>query len=52
MDRTINELTASRLHELGALITRYSSGDGMQATAVNGLHTIRLSEPNLELPHV
>ena len=52
MSKSINELTASRLRELGALTVKYSKGDGMHASAVSGLHCIQLSAPNLELPHV
>ena len=52
MNNQINELTAVRLRELGALTVKYSKGEGMHASAVSGLHCIQLSAPNLELPHV
>jgi AraC-like DNA-binding protein len=52
MNKRINELTTDRLRELGALAVKCSNGDGMHASAVGGLHCIKLSAPNLELPHV
>ena len=52
MKREINEIASSALEELGALIAKYSDGDGMHKAAVPGLHCIRLSQPHLQLPHV
>jgi AraC-like DNA-binding protein len=52
MSKTNNELSAASMHELGGLIAKYSSGDGMHASAVKGLHCIQLSQPHAELPHV
>ena len=48
----IKDLDSAPLAELGALIARYSNGDGMHASAIGGLHCIRLSEPHLQLPSV
>jgi hypothetical protein len=52
MSKINNDLSAAQMRELGSLIAKYSSGDGMHASAVKGLHCIQLSEPHLELPHV
>lgn len=52
MAKEINTIESERLHELGALIDKYSTGDGIHATAVKGIYCIRLSEPNLKLPSV
>lgn len=52
MNKPITESTASQLRELAALTVKYSSGDGMHSSAVQGLQCIQLSAPNLELPHV
>ena len=52
MDKPISELTQERLSELGGLVAKYSNGDGMHPAAIGGLHCIRLSMPNMELPHV
>jgi AraC-like DNA-binding protein len=38
--------------ELGSLIAKYSNGDGMHATAIGGLHCIRLSAKQMQLPSV
>ncbi len=38
--------------ELAVLIDRYSSGEGVHATAIKGLFCIRLSAPNMKLPSV
>jgi AraC-like DNA-binding protein len=52
MTREITLLEASRLAELATLTEKYSSGDGVHATAIRGLHCIKLSAPNLKLPAV
>jgi AraC-like DNA-binding protein len=52
MTLEINTIEAERLGELAALVAKYSTGDGIQATAVQGMSCIRLSEPNLKLPSV
>src|SRR6187397_11520 len=52
MSKINNELSATSMRELGGLIAKYSSGDGMHPSAVKGLHCIKLSEPHMELPHV
>lgn len=40
------------MKELAALTTKYSNGDGMHRTAIDGLIAIRLSEPHMQLPSV
>jgi AraC-like DNA-binding protein len=40
------------MNELGALIGKFSPGDGMHPTAIGGLICIRLSEPHMQLPSV
>ena len=52
MDRPINELFDTRLRELGALVGKFSSGEGIHPTAIPGLHCIRLSAPHYRLPSV
>lgn len=52
MSNRINELMASCQRDLGALVGRHSSGDGMHRTAVEGLHCIRLSSVQMQLPTV
>ncbi len=52
MKPEINAIEDPRRRELAALIDNYSSGDGVHATAVNGLFCIRLSAPNMKLPSV
>ena len=52
MSKINNGLDAASMRELGGLIAKYSSGDGMHASAVKGLHCIQLSAPHAELPHV
>jgi AraC-like DNA-binding protein len=52
MKSEIKELMAAGQRELGALISKFSRGDGMHRTAVEGLHCIRLSRPHLQLPTV
>ena len=52
MDRSINKLYESRQREIGDLVHRYSDGEGMHATAIPGLHCIRLSHPHRQLPAV
>jgi AraC-like DNA-binding protein len=47
-----NDIRPAALAELGALIARYSNGDGMHAAAIGGLHCIKLSEPHVQLPSV
>ena len=41
-----------RRRELASLTEKYSSGEGVHATAVSGLFCIRLSAPNMTLPAV
>jgi AraC-like DNA-binding protein len=48
----INALEDIRRRELAELVQKYSSGDGVHATAVNGLSCIRLSAPDMKLPSV
>ncbi len=52
MKRPINDLAEDSRQELGALIAKYSSGDGMHSCAIPGLYCIRLSEPHMQLPTV
>ncbi len=52
MKHEINAIEDDRRRELAALVDKYSSGEGIHATAVDGLFCIRLSEPNLRLPSV
>ncbi len=52
MLKPIKDLRESGRGELGELITRFSSGDGVTQTAIQGLHCIRLSAPHLKLPGV
>lgn len=39
-----------RLRELAALVTEYSDGDGVHATAVHGLQCFRMSAPSAKMP--
>ena len=52
MDRPINDLFEARQRELGSLVSRFSSGEGIHPTAIPGLQCIRLSAPHLQLPSV
>jgi AraC-like DNA-binding protein len=52
MRHEINAIEDGQRRELAVLIDKYSSGDGVNATAVNGLFCIRLSAPNMKLPSV
>lgn len=52
MDNAINTLFEERQRELGALISRFSNGDGIHACAVPALRCIRLSAPHQQLPTV
>lgn len=50
-----NEITAveqQRLADLAQLTAKYSSGEGIHATAIGALRAIRLSAPNMRLPAV
>ncbi len=38
--------------ELGALVSKFSSGEGMHRTAIGGLYCIKLSERQMQLPSV
>jgi AraC-like DNA-binding protein len=52
MDSPINALFDERRREIAALVREYSSGDGIHATAIPGLHCIALSAPHMQLPNV
>jgi AraC-like DNA-binding protein len=52
MKNQINGLLDPGQRELAGLVARYSNGDGMHASAIDGLHCIQLSEPHLQLPTV
>lgn len=39
-------------NELGELVSRHSAGEGMHPTAIEGLHCIKLSAPQMQLPSV
>jgi AraC-like DNA-binding protein len=41
----------ARLQELAELIDRHAPGDGIHATAIQGVCTIRMSSPSAELAH-
>lgn len=42
----------NRRRELAALVARHAAGEGIHATAIAGLHCIRLSAPHRQLPAV
>jgi AraC-like DNA-binding protein len=52
MKNGINELTAEGQRELAALVDKYSNGDGIHASAIGGVHCIKLSMPHTQLPSV
>lgn len=52
MANEINHLMTPDLHALGGLIDRHSSDDGMHRTPIEGLHCIRLSAQQMQLPSV
>jgi AraC-like DNA-binding protein len=52
MKSQINEIARGRLSELGAIIAKFSNGDGIHPAAIGGLHCIQLSEPHMQLPSV
>jgi AraC-like DNA-binding protein len=52
MKRQINDLARQQLRELARLTVKYSKGDGIHPTLIQGLQCIRLSERHQELPHV
>jgi AraC-like DNA-binding protein len=47
-----NDLEESSRRELAALVSKYSSGDGIHVTAIEGMACIRLSERQMQLPSV
>lgn len=52
MDMPINHLFEARQREIGELVLRFSKAEGMHASAIAGLHCIRLSAPHAPLPTV
>lgn len=52
MDMPINHLFEARQREIGELVLRFSKDEGMHASAIGGLHCIRLSAPHAPLPTV
>lgn len=52
MKREINLIEEEHRRELAALVCKYSSGEGISATAIKGLFCIRLSAPHMRLPSV
>jgi AraC-like DNA-binding protein len=52
MNHALNLLEDEQRRELAVLVEKYSSGEGVHATAVKGLFCIRLSAPNMKLPSV
>lgn len=52
MEKQINDLQRNQFAALGAVVARYSNGDGMHPAAIEGVHCIRLSQPHLQLPTV
>jgi AraC-like DNA-binding protein len=52
MGKPINKLWKGEQEELGALVSRFSNGGGINRTAIEGLNCIRLSERQMQLPSV
>jgi AraC-like DNA-binding protein len=52
MNREINGLTAEGREELCALVHKFSDGEGIHRTAIDGVQCIKLSEPHMQLPSV
>ncbi len=52
MKHEINVIEDHRRRALALLIDKYSNGDGIHATAIDGVFCIRLSAPNMTLPSV
>ena len=52
MKHEINVIEDDRRRALALLIDKYSNGDGIHATAIDGVFCIRLSAPNMTLPSV
>jgi AraC-like DNA-binding protein len=55
MNSQINHIAPGKfqgLAELGAIVAKNSSADGIHAAAIGGVHCIRLSQPHLQLPTV
>lgn len=52
MSTEINTIEVERRRELASLTEKYSKGEGVHTTAVDGLFCIRLSAPNMTLPSV
>jgi AraC-like DNA-binding protein len=52
MKNEINGLAATGQHGLAALVDKYSNGDGIHASAIGGVHCIKLSMPHTQLPSV
>lgn len=52
MKPEIKMIEDDRRRKLAMLVDKYSSGEGVHATAVKGLFCIRLSAPNMKLPSV
>lgn len=52
MDKQFREMLSEQQRELAELVFRFSSGEGMHATAIPGLQAIRLSAPHRQLPAV
>jgi AraC-like DNA-binding protein len=52
MTSEITAIEKGRLAELAALTEKYSSGDGICATAVSGLRCIKFTAPSMKLPAV
>jgi AraC-like DNA-binding protein len=52
MKHEINAIEDDRRKALALLIDKFSSGEGVHATAIEGVFCIRLSAPNMTLPSV
>lgn len=52
MGKPINKLWKGEQEELSALVSRFSNGEGIHRTAIEGLNCIRLSERQMQLPSV
>jgi AraC-like DNA-binding protein len=52
MAKPNNDLEQGAYAELIALLSKFSSGEGIRQTAIGGFQVIRLSEPRMQLPAV
>lgn len=52
MNKSINDLGVGSQDELADLVNKFSNGEGIHRTAIDGLSCIRLSERQMQLPSV